>query len=418
MHKRLQLAQYSLPAIPLAFAGLPVYLHAPAFYASELDISLAKIGAALLALRLVDAVQDPLIGSLSDKFHHRRRAIIVLGMTLLALGFWMVFNPAAGHPLLWFATGVLLCTTGFSVVSINFQALGGLWVAAATERARITGWREAIGLLSLLAAAAAPTLLGSAQDATAAFHLLALLYLPLVVVCSFGFLHWLSYAALYSPPATGMAPPFRELGNAWNIRFFSIYFCNALAGAIPAVLVIFFINDRINAPGMTGLFLSLYFLSGAGAMPLWQWLAARLGKQRAWLLSMWLAVMTFSWALTLAAGDVAFYAIVCILSGTAVGADLALPPAIIADRIADRQDQSLAARYFAVLAFLSKAALALATGIALPVLAALGYQPGAVDNYAVTNYLSYAYALIPSLLKIVVAMAVWAPLKIRGAHAV
>ena len=407
MHKRLHLAQYSLLAIPLAFAGLPVYLHAPAFYASELGISLAKIGAALLALRVVDAVQDPLIGSLSDKFHHQRRYIIVAGMTLLALGFWMVFHPATGHPLSWFAAGVLLCTTGFSVISINFHALGGLWIAGVTERTRITSWREAVGLVSLLAAAVAPTLLGAADDASAAFHLLALLYVPLVAICGFGFLHWMGYAALQSPLSARTVLPFRQLGNAWNIRFFGIYFCNAFAGAIPAVLVIFFVNDRINAANMTGLFLALYFLSGACAMPFWQWLAERLGKQRAWMLSMWLAVITFTWAFTLAEGDTVFYGIICILSGSALGADLALPPAIIADRIHDRQDQGLAARYFAVLAFLSKAALALATGIALPVLGVLGYQPGDVGNYAVTDYLSYAYALIPSLFKAAVAIWLW-----------
>ena len=407
MHKRLQLAQYSLLAIPLAFAGLPVYLHAPAFYASELGISLARIGATLLVLRNVDAVQDPLIGYLSDKFHHRRRAIIVLGLTLLALGFWLVFNPARAQPLLWFAIGVLLSATGFSVVSINFHALGGLWVADVTGRTRITSWREAVGLVSLLAAAAAPTLLGAAVDASAAFHLLALLYLPLVALCGIVFLRWLDHAPLQAPPSSRAELPLSQLCNAWNIRFFGIYFCNALAGAIPAVLVIFFINDRINAANLTGLFLALYFLSGACAMPLWQWLAARLGKPRAWLLSMWLAVITFTWALTLAEGDTLYYALICILSGSALGADLALPPAIIADRIDDRCDQSLATRYFAVLAFLSKAALALATGIALPALAALGYQPSAVGNYQVTDYLSYAYALVPSLCKAAVAMWLW-----------
>lgn len=407
MQKRLHLAQYSLLAIPLAFAGLPVYVHAPAFYALELGISLTGIGATLLALRIVDAVQDPLIGSLSDKLHRFRRYIIVAGMALLALGFWIVFHPVAGHPLPWFAAGILLCTTGFSVISINFHALGGLWTADATGRTRITSWREAVGLVSLLVAAVSPTLLGATDNARAAFHMLALLYIPLLALCGFGFLHWMGHAVIQSPLSSGNLLPFSRLYNGWNIRFFGIYFCNAFAGAIPAVLVIFFVNDRINASDMLGLFLVLYFLSGACAMPLWQWLAQQVGKQRAWMLSMWLAVITFIWASTLAEGDAAAYGIICALSGSALGADLALPPAIIADRIQQQQDQGLAARYFAILAFLSKAALAFATGITLPLLGMLGYQPGHVGNYGVTDYLSYAYALIPSLLKAVVAIWLW-----------
>lgn len=407
MHKRLHLAQYSLLAIPLAFAGLPVYVHAPAFYASELGISLTGIGVTLLALRIVDAVQDPLIGSLSDKLHRFRRYIIVAGMALLALGFWIVFHPVAGHPLPWFAAGILLCTTGFSVISINFHALGGLWTADATGRTRITSWREAVGLVSLLVAAVSPALLGATENASAAFHMLALLYIPLLALCGFGFLHWMGHAVIQSPLSSGNLLPFSRLYSGWNIRFFGIYFCNAFAGAIPAVLVIFFVNDRINAPDTLGLFLVLYFLSGACAMPLWQWLAQQAGKQRAWMLSMWLAVITFIWASTLAEGDATAYGIICVLSGSALGADLALPPAIIADRIQQQQDQGLAARYFAILAFLSKAALAFATGITLPLLGMLGYQPGHVGNYGVTDYLSYAYALIPSLLKAVVAIWLW-----------
>ena len=66
------LALYGILALPLAFAGLPVYLHAPDFYATSYGLSLAALGSVLLGLRVVDAVQDPLIGTFSDAFAHRR----------------------------------------------------------------------------------------------------------------------------------------------------------------------------------------------------------------------------------------------------------------------------------------------------------------------------------------------------------
>ena len=399
-----QLLQYSALALALACAGLPVYVHAPEFYASELGLPLAAIGFVLLALRAFDAVQDPLIGSYSDRWHQHRKAIMVGGIVLLALGFWLLFHPASSYPLAWLALSVALCTTGFSVVSINFQAIGGLWQAEADERTRITTWREAVGLLGLLLASIAPTLLGS--DARA-FHWLALLYLPLLAFCSWIFFRWLRRARLQSPSSAPTYGSLRHMLRGWNAAFFSIYLSNAVASSIPAVLVLFFINDRIVASELTGLFLLLYFLSGACTMPIWQRLAARLGKARAWLWSMVLAALTFSWAFSLGAGEALAYALVCVLSGLALGADLALPPAIIADRIAQQQEQHLASRYFAVLTFLSKAALALATGLALPALGYLGYQPSAVSDYAITDYLAYAYALVPSILKAGVAGALW-----------
>ncbi|MBC6445260.1 MAG: MFS transporter [Alphaproteobacteria bacterium GM202ARS2] len=412
-NRRSNLLRYSLLAFPLTCAGLPIYVHAPALYATELGVSLTTIGLLLLILRIVDAVQDPWIGSLSDRWHAQRHWVMAVGIGLLGGGFWMVFHPLIATPVVWFGVAILLCTTGFSIVSINVQALGGLWRASTLERTRITSWREAIGLLGLLWASITPTLLGSEKEALSAFHLFALMYLPILAVCGWVFFGWMRIATLNEPDTYvgggggGVSVSLRRLATPWHRRFFGIYLCNTFASAIPAVLVLFFIRDRLQASDIAGVFLLLYFLSGAAAMPLWQLLARRLGKQQAWMVSMVLAAVTFVWAFTFVAGDVVAYAVVCVLSGLALGADLALPPSIVADKINEHNDEALAARYFSVMTFLSKAALALATGVTLPMLGLLGYQPGAVADYSVTEPLSYAYALIPSILKASVALWLW-----------
>jgi hypothetical protein len=53
-------------AAMLAAAGLPIYIHAPKFYVDEYGVSLAALGVALFALRLIDVVQDPALGWLAD----------------------------------------------------------------------------------------------------------------------------------------------------------------------------------------------------------------------------------------------------------------------------------------------------------------------------------------------------------------
>ena len=108
-------------------------------------------------------------------------------------------------------------------------------------------------------------------------------------------------------------------------------------------------------------------------MPLWVWLARRIGKERAWLVSMGLSVAAFCWAFLLGQGDAAAFAAVCAMSGLALGADLALPPSILADVI-DRGRRGAGAlagegSYFGLWNLVTKANLALAAGIALPVLA-------------------------------------------------
>ena len=395
------LAAYGAMAFPLAFAGLPIYLHAPDFYAVTLQQPVAVLGTVLLALRLVDAFQDPLIGSLSDRFHRSRQVVLIIGAALLGLGLWMLFHPLAAAPLPWFAASILICTTGYSVVSINFQALGGLWRVGSQDRTRVTAGREAFGLAGLLVASVLPPVLAANSSYAEAFHWLTLGYLPLLAAASWLLLRWMRTASIAAPAGNRNDPGWwRLLRDHWRAFFFALLFLNLLASAIPAVLVLFFIRDRLGAEAYTGLFLLTYFLAGVLSMPLWTRLARRFGKLRSWQFSLGTAILTFCWAALLQEGDLAAYAAVCALSGLALGADLALPPAILADHIDADSRQGEAGRLFAVLAFLSKSALALATGMALPLLGIFGYQPGEAMTPELGMLLSVTYAGLPCILKL------------------
>ena len=55
------LIRYGFFALPLAFAGLPLYMHMPDLYAREFGLNLAVLGTVLLVIRLIDAVQDPVL---------------------------------------------------------------------------------------------------------------------------------------------------------------------------------------------------------------------------------------------------------------------------------------------------------------------------------------------------------------------
>lgn len=392
---------YSAIAFPLAFAGLPIYLHAPDFYAVTLAQPLVGLGFVLLALRLIDAFQDPFIGSLSDRFHKHRPLIILTGTAMLGGGFWMLFHPLTSMPLVWFAISVLICTTGFSIVTINLQTLGGLWNTRAAERTRVTGIREAVGLLGLLTASIAPQVMAQWGGQELAFHWLTLAYLPLLAGTAWMLLAWMRTAPLTLPTRTGHPGNWRSLLNdRWRGTFFGLTFLNTFASAIPAVLVLFFIRDRLDAEAYTGLFLLIYFLCGAASMPIWIRLAAKFGKFRAWQLSLAAAVLTFCWAVLLGRGDVVGYGMVCALSGLALGADLALPPAILADHIEADNRQSEASRLFSLMALLSKSALAIATGVTLPLLGFAGYVPNAPMTPVIDLALSLTYAALPCVLKL------------------
>jgi Na+/melibiose symporter-like transporter len=150
-------------------------------------------------------------------------------------------------------------------------------------------------------------------------------------------------------------------------------------------------------------------------MPLWIRLSAAIGKVRAWAIAMLAAIAAFVWAALLGPGDVVAFAAICVLSGLALGADLALPPSILADVIDRRGAMQSTGAYFGLWTLATKLNLALAAGIALPLLAALGYAPGATDATA-QQALAFVYAAVPCGLKLaaVGALAWFAKRQDRG----
>jgi GPH family glycoside/pentoside/hexuronide:cation symporter len=110
-----------------------------------------------------------------------------------------------------------------------------------------------------------------------------------------------------------------------------VFVVNGVAAALPATLVLFFVADVLHAEAWSGAFLALYFVSGVAFLPLWVALARRFGRVPTWVASMFVAVASFAWAGGLGAGDVWPFAVVCLLSGAALGADLTLPAALLAD---------------------------------------------------------------------------------------
>ena len=87
----------------LATAGLPIYIHAPKFYVDTYGVSLSALGAVLFGLRLLDVVQDPLLGRLSEVLRYRRALAVALAAGLMAAAMVGLFavEPLM-PPLAWF----------------------------------------------------------------------------------------------------------------------------------------------------------------------------------------------------------------------------------------------------------------------------------------------------------------------------
>jgi Na+/melibiose symporter-like transporter len=401
---------YGLLGLPLAFVALPLYVILPNHYAREFGVPLATLGAVLLGARLFDALIDPLLGRLSDRlFARSARAVLGLGAlaaVLLALGFALLFFPLVSAPaalVVWASLTLLLTYTGYSALSVAHQSWGAMLGGDERQRSRIVAWREGLGLVGVVLASITPVLLG--LPATTALFFVAL---------TFG---WLAWTRADRPTAQhrGAGPgaatsisiwmPFQHAGFR---RLLAVFLLNGTASAVPATLVLFFIQDRLQAPqSMEPLFLASYFVSAAVSIPLWLALVKRFGLAPTWLVGMLLAIATFGWATQIGAGDVAAFVVVCALSGLALGTDLALPGALLAGVIqASGYSGRAEGAYFGWWNFAIKLNLALAAGLALPALALFGYAPGARDAQAL-NALLIAYCVLPCVLKLAAAACLY-----------
>ena len=396
------LAAYGLMGLPLAMAALPLYVHLPRFYGEHLGVGLAALGGLLLVLRLADGLLDPLLGAWSDRARSRR-TLIALSVPVLAAGMVALFAPQVrgeGPLLGWLAVSLALVYVAFSLATINHSAWGAELSSDPVERTRITAVREGLALGGVVIASLAPALLGGDGGDDAGLPRFALLF----VAIAFGCLAVLFAAPEGARPAAPRGPLFAGMIGPLRDPMFrtllAVFVANGIASAVPATLVLFFVADVLQAEARQGWFLALYFVAGAAGMPLWIRLSARFGKVRSWLLAMLAAIAAFVWAAFLGAGDATAFAAICVLSGLALGADLALPPSILADVIGRRGRMESTGAYFGVWTLATKLNLALAAGIALPLLAALGYSPGVQEPQAL-RALALVYAALPCALKLV-----------------
>ena len=412
------LFQYAILAFPVAFAGLPLYIHAPDFYTNQLGLSLGLIGTILLIVRLLDAIQDPLIGYWSDRYSAQRSDILISGTLLLTTGLGAIFfGPQWSiSTAVWFAVSMMLATTGFSVVVINLNMIGGFWTSDQDERTRIAGWRESFTLFGLLVASILPSVLLGYTDTEHAFEWLFWVYMLAMLAAWMFFSQFLKRVDLSHLGGINRAikPPFFQIFYDKQRLFFFIFLLAQLAASLPAVLIIFFVRDYLQAEAYIGLFLFLYFVAGAALMPLWFFLSKKLDKYRAWLLSMILSVGVFSWVAMLSPGDAVSYGVICVLSGFALGADLALPASIIADRINASQAETRATQYYGVMAFIPKLALALASGCAFLILDRTGFAVASVNSETALQALLLLYGLLPCIMKLLAAICLWMLINSQG----
>lgn len=386
----------SLYAMMLAAAGIPLYIHLPQFASVNLGIGLGTIGVLLLAIRLIDLVQDPFIGWSIDRWPKAQGSFAALAAIGLAVGFPLLFNLNASEGVLVPLIAVLvLLFSAYSLGMILLYGRSATLAHAPTPQALLSlaAFREGGMLAGVVIAAIAPAIflaLGADQQGYPAFGI----FLGAVAVAT----AILTRPIWRRPPILGTRVSIRALAQSGAFRLLILALVNSLPVAVTSTLFLFFVEDRLQLVGRAGPLLILFFLSAGASVPLWTKISKRIGAKPTLAIAMPLAILGFVGAAFLSAGNLAGFAIICVASGAALGADMVLLPAMFS--VALHNAGLKASLAFGIWSFAGKLGLALAAFIVLPFLDMNGFTPGGDNTPAALTALTIAYAVIPCLLKL------------------
>ncbi len=366
-----------------------------------LDPRLASF-AALIGV-IWDAINDPLVGMLSDKVQSRwgrRRPFLLIFAIPFGLGFVLLWwAPPWEHQIalmIHVTLAYMLSDTFQTLVVVPFHALTPEITHDYDERTAITAYRMFFNLVASLATAVlAPmivdTTLANGGTAQQGYILVAAIFGGIAVI-PFLAIFFVVREQPDSARETQNTPLREVLHVAWeNVPFrfaATLYMLNWVAFDLMSNMLPFFLTywvaegdllATVQPLGMPleSVALGAVLLTALVMLPFWTWLSGRIGKRLAYVLSMTFGVMVFLAMFTIQPNQIALGLVFGVLAGISASAAHVLPDAIFPDVI-DWDELRVGKRheglYYGTKNFLRKLTGAIAIFIALQVLGWLGYQ--------------------------------------------
>jgi GPH family glycoside/pentoside/hexuronide:cation symporter len=421
------MVSYGAVKLPLAMAGLPLALLVPQFYAGDMGLQVAAIGALILLARMTDVITDPLIGVLSDRTRSRfgrRRPYILLGLPLFLLSFWFLMVPGTTTSYLEVGACIALLYLGLTLIELPHAAWGAELSNDYAERTRLFGIREAFGQCGSIVAVLVPflaTAFFGVEGNRDVLRILAVVMGLLAIVAVLPALLRLHEAPSREAERSASLPQgsWRDVfKNGPFLRVFTALVITLLAVGMSSTLAFSWMRNVIGMAESTvwGVLLLAGVITLIG-IPLWVYLANRFSKHRvlcfAYLGSA--MVMTVGCLLihTLANSFQVPLAIAMLMFNAFCTAGLvSLPSAILPDTLdldVFRTGQQRSGLYFAVVGMGLKLAIGLGVAMAGLLISLTGFDmtPGVQAAAAIAPWVSVIALVIPTCLCATMSLLLW-----------
>jgi len=399
-----RLFAFSLPGLPIGALAVAISVYLPRYYASHIGLSLATVGTAFAAVRLIDMCFDPFIGVAMDHTRTslgRYRNWLLVGAPLLTIPVYMLFLAPVGVPMIYLIGWLFIYYLGTSVIALSHASWASVVSATYHDRSRVFGTIQVVSTIA--ATAVLLVAIALSKDSVNAVRDMGWF---IVIVTPLGIV----VASLFTPERIVAEHSAEKITwrDYWEMaswpemrRIVAAAFCLTMGpGWMSAIYLWYFHDSRGFSFKIATLLLGLYIVAGVFGAATLSWLAMRLGKHRTLMIcstgySLGLMMLNF-----LPKGAIIPAALIMFVLGFLATGFVLLGRAMCADvgdaiRIAKgKHRQSV---LFAMMTSVEKIAGALAIFFTLNILAFIGYQAKetAHNTPAAIHKLELVYLLGP-----------------------
>jgi GPH family glycoside/pentoside/hexuronide:cation symporter len=327
---------YSLANLGTSLTSFATSTYVAYFYIAVVGLPPRWVGLGLFVFSWWNALNDPLVGWLSDRTHTRwgRRVPYIALLALpLALSFAAIWHPPGVHargigPAAYMLATITIADLIYSMVALNTAALLPEMFPVLEERAVANGWRQVMGLVGMLAGAAAVPVLAERFGWPVTGLLLGLVVLVFLLLSLTGIREHRVYAETRPP---GLLPALNQvLRHRAFLVFLGVTFLGRLALTTVSTMVPFYASYVLGL-GTSGAswLLGSALLAALASLPIWVRLLARWGPRRTLFTAQLLVGIALLPLLLVRSQGAAM--ITCAATGLALAGLLITPDVMLAD---------------------------------------------------------------------------------------
>jgi GPH family glycoside/pentoside/hexuronide:cation symporter len=325
------LGSFGMESLYIAFAGFYMF-----YYIDELGLAVSMAAIINVIYGIWDAIDDPLVGFLSDNTRTRwgrRRPWLLIGLPfylgLLVLVYAVPKPFLRGNALSWYALVIfLLFEAARTIMSVNYAALFPELFQSLGERARASSYYGGLATLGELAGFTIPPFI----YATFGFVPMAIGFAVIAGIALFvGITRNTEDPKAMSAPPLGLKDAFGEVLKDRPFLLFTVAvtFLVFTTGAYTLATP-FWVKYTLRAsPQVTSLIFAIVFVTAILSVPLWGRFVRSLGIKRAWLWTV--AVMSASAIIIGLASSLVVGAIGAAVAGAGLGGMKVCREMIMAD---------------------------------------------------------------------------------------